>query len=112
MFPEFSIRSEDNRRYIADFFLQQGEEKLIIEIKNPVHGIDRVLSGGTEQLMNYLTVSGVKQGILYIPPTRKDEELEISTLDKDIDGKVYKIIQIYPQQRLNKKMQPTAKSGG
>ena len=104
VFPEFSIRNEDNRRYIADFFLQQGEEKLIIEIKNPVHGVARVLSGGTEQLMNYLTASGVTQGILYIPPMRKDEELKISTLDKDIGEKVYKIIQIYPKQRLNEKM--------
>lgn len=96
------ISNKDKRRCYVDFLLQQGEENLIIEIKNPVHGFKRVISDGTEQLFNYLIISGITKGILYIPPMSKKEELAITTLNKNIDGKVYEIIQIYPKERLNK----------
>lgn len=106
---EYSIsRKEDARRYYADFFLQKGEEKLIIEIKNPTHGVSRVLGAGTEQLLNYLTASGVTNGVLYIPPITKEEELEILRVTKEIGSISYSLVQIFPKIRLNKSMQPTA----
>lgn len=105
IYPEFSImRENDGQRYIADFFLQKGEDKLIIEIKNPIHGVSRVLNGGTEQLLNYLTASGVKHGILYIPPISQKEEMEVTKLTKSIGNVSYSLVQIYPQKRLNKSM--------
>ena len=111
VYPEFSIsRKHDGRKYQADFYLQKGEEKLIIEIKNPIHGISRILSGGTEQLLNYLTASGVSNGILYIPPLIKDEELEIVKVIKEIGSVSYNLTQIYPKKRLNKANSADVKS--
>ncbi len=110
VYAEFSIpRKQDGRKYIADFFLQKGEEKLIIEIKNSIHSNSRVLSGGTEQLLNYLTASGVLNGILYIPPLIKDEELEIVQVIKEIGSVSYSLTQIFPK-RLNKANSADAKS--
>lgn len=109
IYPEFSImRQNDRPRYLADFFLQKDDEKLIIEIKNPMHGISRVLRGGTEQLLNYLTASGVENGVLYIPPLVKNEELEVAKLTKEIGGSTYNLVQIYPKKRLNKSVLPSA----
>lgn len=106
VYPEYSIsRKQDHRSYRADFFLQKDEEKLIIEIKNPRQGISRILSQGTEQLLNYLTASEVTYGILYIPPLIKDEELEMINLTKEIGGIIYNLVQIYPKKRLNKSIQ-------
>lgn len=109
VFSEYSIsRKQDGRKYYADFFLQSDTEKLIIEIKNPIHGVSRILSSGTEQLLSYLTASGVTDGILYIPPVLKNEELEISRVSKIIGDITYNLVQIYPKKRLNKSIQPTA----
>jgi hypothetical protein len=109
VFSEYSIsRKQDSRKYYADFFLQSDTEKLIIEIKNPSHGVSRILSSGTEQLLSYLTASGVTDGILYIPPVLKNEELEISRASKVIGDITYNLVQIYPKKRLNKSIQPTA----
>ncbi len=109
VFQEFSIsRGQEGRRYYADFFLQHEKEKLIIEIKNPTHGLSRILSSGTEQLLNYLAASGVSNGILYVPPLLEDEELEVLEISKTIGSAEYRIIQIYPKRRLNKPIQPTA----
>lgn len=94
--PEYQIISQNNRKYIADFYLQREEEKLIIEIKNPTHNIQTALSRGTDQLINYLTVSGVNQGVIYIPPQKKETELEVISLETTLGGKVYTITQIYP----------------
>ncbi|WP_318404746.1 GxxExxY protein [Photobacterium leiognathi] len=108
IYPKFSIMREKGRRkYIADFFLQKGEDKLIIEIKNPIHGVSRVLSDGTEQLLNYLTASGVEHGILYIPPILQNEEMEVTKLTKSIGDMSYSLVQIYPKKRLNKSIQQT-----
>ncbi|MDO6687238.1 MULTISPECIES: hypothetical protein [unclassified Agarivorans] len=109
VFSEYSIsRKQNGRNYYADFFLQRDAEKLIIEIKNPSHGVSRILSSGTEQLLNYLTASGVTDGVLYIPPLLKNEELEISRVSKIIGDITYNLVQIYPKRRLNKSIQPTA----
>ncbi len=111
IYPEFSImRQNDGRRYIADFFLQKDDEKLIIEIKNSRRAVSRVLGSGTEQLLNYLTASGVKNGILYIPPLLRNEELEVTKLTKEIGSISYNLVQIYPKKRLNKKIQVTQKA--
>ncbi len=99
IFSEYPIKKGDNNRmYYADFFLEKDDEKLIIEVKNVVHNIARILSIGTNQLMTYLTASRVKQGILYIPPTRKEVELELVTLEKKVGEDVYNIVQIYPKK--------------
>lgn len=101
--PEYSIPTDQKRRnYRADFFLQKGEEKLIIEIKNSIRGVPRVLKGGTEQLLNYLTLSGVSNGILYIPPVEKNEEMEIAKTDRKIGSMSCNLIQVYPKKRFNK----------
>ena len=112
VFPEFSIiyDVDDNRKYYADFLLQQGKEKLIIEVKNPVHGAQGAIARGFEQLLSYLTASGVTQGILYIPPMRKEEELKISTQNTNIGGREYTIVLIYPEQKLNRTNSAVAKS--
>lgn len=103
VYPEFSLQREEVRtRYVADFFIQKGEEKLIIEVKNPSHGVSRVLGGGTEQLLNYLTASGVTDGILYIPPLIKDGGMEVVELTKKIGDITYNLIQIYPKKRFDK----------
>jgi hypothetical protein len=112
VFPEYTIsRKQDGRNYYADFFLQKDDEKLIIEVKNPSHGISRILSSGTEQLLNYLTASGVTDGVLYIPPLTKNEELEMVRLSKVIGGITYNLIQIHPKKRLNKSIQSTVNTG-
>ncbi len=109
VYPEYLIsRKEDDRRYHADFFLQRKDEKLIIEIKNPAHGISRVLNSGTEQLLNYLTASGVTNGVLFIPPMTKDEELEILKITKKIGSISYNLVQIFPKLRFNKLLQSIA----
>ena len=90
VFSEYSILKDDsNRRYYADFFLQKDDEKLIIEIKNVTRSAARILSSGTNQLMTYLTASGVKQGILYIPPIKKGVELELVSLEQKVGEDVY-----------------------
>ena len=110
VYPEFTIlRNDDARRYRADFMLEREGEKLIIEIKNPSRGADRALSAGTDQLINYLTESGITIGVLYIPPLSNEDKMEVVALEKSIGDKLYKIIQIYPQKRLNKKIQRTQK---
>ncbi|MAU01797.1 MAG: hypothetical protein CL608_32070 [Anaerolineaceae bacterium] len=103
VFPEFSISREQERlKYHADFFLQQGEEKLIIEVKNPTHGLSRVLNNGTEQLLNYLTASRVMNGILYVPPLSEKDELKTTNITREVGGILYKIVQIYPGTKLDK----------
>lgn len=106
VFPECSIVGQnDGRKYMADFILQKGDEKLIIEIKNPVHRFSRILDGGTDQLLTYLAASGIKNGILYLPPLSKNEKLEVVKLTKEVGGFLYNLVQIYPATRINESMQ-------
>jgi len=99
VYPEYSIiQKNSERRFIADFFLQRGEEKLIIEIKNATRGVSRVINAGTEQLLNYLTASGVENGILYIPPFLQGDEMKVKKMTKSLGGVSYNIVQIYPQK--------------
>jgi len=103
VFPEFFIsREQEKRQYRADFFLQQGEEKLIIEIKNPTYGLSRILNSGTEQLLSYLTASRVTNGILFIPPLFEKDKLKTTNLTREVGDVIYKVVQIYPGNRLNK----------
>lgn len=103
VFSEFLIsREQERRQYRADFFLQQGEEKLIIEVKNPTHGIGRILNSGTEQLLSYLTASRVPNGILYIPPLFEKDKLKTTNINREVGDIVYKVVQIFPETRLNK----------
>lgn len=95
--PEYQIISKNKRKYIADFLLRQGEEKLIIEVKNSSHDISTALSRGMDQLVNYLIVSGVTQGIIYIPPMREGLELGIVTYKFTRDDIIYQITQIFPK---------------
>ena len=73
-----------------------------------MHGVSRVLNRGTEQLLNYLTVSGVEHGILFIPPISHNEAMEVTKLARKIGDVSYSLVQIYPKKRLNKSMQQTA----
>lgn len=103
IYPDFLIeRENDERKYRADFFLQQGEDKLIIEVKNSIHNTSQILNRGTEQLLNYLTYSGIAHGILYIPPTSENEEMEVFDLIKEVYGVQYSLVQIFPKKRVNK----------
>lgn len=97
VFQEYSIIDKDTKsRRIADFLLMSKNEKLIIEIKNPIRRHSRILSNGVEQVLNYLLYSGVSQGILFIPPVNK-EKLELVPLVKKIGNKEFRIIQIFPK---------------
>lgn len=97
VFSEFKLSSKDNRKYIADFLLQQNDDKLIIEIKNPSHGIKRILKSGADQLLSYLTASGVTNGILYVPPISEGKELVVEEITKEVGKTIYKMVQIYPK---------------
>jgi hypothetical protein len=104
---EYVIKSGP-RRLIADFFLQKDAEKLIIEFKNPIQKISESLNGGTQQLFTYLIASGVECGILYIPPTSEDQEMEVITLPIETKTSKHKVIQVYPKDRLHKTVLPGA----
>lgn len=94
----YPITSDNHQRYIADFFLKRGDEKLIIEVKNSSHNISAALSRGMDQLTNYLTISGVTQGIIYIPPMKDGLGLNIMSLKLNLGGIDYQITQVYPKK--------------
>ncbi|MCD4681294.1 MAG: GxxExxY protein [Bacteroidales bacterium] len=96
VFTEYAIMRNNNmKKYYADFLLQLNEEKVIIEIKNTIRNQNRILSSGTDQLLNYLTASAITKGILFIPPIR-DGVVEIKKVIKEIGGINYEIVQVYP----------------
>jgi len=100
---DISVKTEYSflgSRYRADFYLESGNEKLIIEIKSSKFDITNSLNAGTEQLINYLAISKTKQGIIYIPPlVQHDEELKVEKLKRSVGGNSYEIIQIFPINR-------------
>ncbi|WP_022664258.1 hypothetical protein [Desulfospira joergensenii] len=111
VYSEFSIPTNQDRRfYRADFFLQKGKEKLIIEVKNSFHAGSQILKGGTEQLLSYLTLSGVSNGILYIPPLNKDEEMEVVKTTRELGSKLFSLIKIFPKERFNRANSAEAKN--
>lgn len=81
--------------YRPDLLLQKDKEKLIIEIKMVTQTENRLLNSGSEQLLHYLTPSGITNGILYIPPSKNNEKLEIKKTNREIANKFYQLIQIY-----------------
>ena len=107
VFSEYAI-SMGAQRYRADFFLKKSEEELIIEFKNPIRNISESLNGGTQQLFTYLIATGVQNGVLYIPPLHESQEMEVIELKTETKGSHLNVIQVYPKDRLNKSMQPTA----
>ena len=88
-----------DRQMRADFLLESKEESLIIEIKNARKNTDQTILQGTEQLISYLVASKTKNGILYIPPLWKTDEMVCVESARKVGDIEYKIVQIYPNRK-------------
>lgn len=87
---EYSFKS-DNKRYIADMFLENKDEKLFIELKRG--NSKRTVEAGSEHLINYLINSSVNNGILYI---YGDGEYKKDTISLERNNRRLRITRIFP----------------
>jgi hypothetical protein len=81
--PEISIQTEvpfaiGSRRAMVDIILKKGESGVIIELKRPSKESRLIAMKATQQVASYLAVSGLTEGILYIPPYDKDSKVVIT----------------------------------
>jgi hypothetical protein len=86
-------------RMNPDILITNGENRLLIEIKNPMGDKNRKISDARAQLLSYMHFSGINEGIIYIPPIKMDDEM-ITNVVKDISPK-FKIIEVYPSFLVN-----------
>ena len=75
-------------RLRPDLILEQGRERLLVEIKRAGFGSDAYASGKA-QVLHYLEKAGLQLGILYIPPFRVGQKVEttkelVTLNDKEI----------------------------
>lgn len=96
--PEYAV-TDGERRLYADFLVRKGESSLLIEIKNPTKSVDTLLNYGKDQLFTYINASGIKNGILYIPPRRNSSTKMMTREVEHIkSGDKMKIVEIFPEK--------------
>ncbi|WP_292389983.1 hypothetical protein [Methanosarcina sp. UBA5] len=96
--PEYAVIDGERRLY-ADFLVRKGESSLLIEIKNPTKSVDTLLNYGKDQLFTYINASGIKNGILYIPP-RRNNSTKMMTREVELimSGNKMKIVEVFPEK--------------
>jgi hypothetical protein len=94
--PEYAIPFGTRTLY-ADFLLQSKNEKVLIEIKNPHRGSSDILAAGAEQIFNYLLLTDINHGILYIPPDNDSEEMNVSSIKRVKGDKEYTVFYVCPK---------------
>jgi hypothetical protein len=90
-----------HRKLFADLYVETKNEKVIIEVKSSLQQNLDIINRGTEQILNYLLLAGVSNGILYIFPKDDIEEMMVSSIEKVIENKTYKIFHVYPKKLNN-----------
>lgn len=84
------------RKYYIDLLLELDDEKVIIEVKNTLRKPSDVFRGGIDQLFNYLFGTGIKNGILYIPPQNASVEMNVSSVERIYENENYTVFLVYP----------------
>ena len=95
----YIIGLETGLKYETDIFLQKGQDKLVIEIKNPLRGVTHSIPNGRKQIENYLIASRIPNGILYIPPRFTGEKMAVDVKTIESGGSQYSVTLIYPESR-------------
>ena len=90
-----------HRKLFADLYIESKNENVIIEVKSSLRQNPNVIKGGTDQLLNYLLLAGLSNGILYIPPRNDTEKMIVSSIEKVIENKIYNIFHVYPKNLVN-----------
>ena len=96
--PEFRIQSE-NYHYRPDLLLQRNEEELLVEVKRSISHISRVRESGKEQMRNYLRVSRIKYGIVFIFPLFESQKISVKIETFKMEDKEYTIFEVFPQNQ-------------
>lgn len=93
---EYSIPFGERNLY-ADLMVRKSESSLLIEIKKPSSSIDPLLYGGKEQLLTYMNASGINDGILYIPPVKRDSKMITREVELKANDEKKRIVEIFPE---------------
>lgn len=75
-------------RLRPDMIISRGDEAVIIELKL-VHSINDLVKRGVVQLQRYLEVFGVRDGIIYVPPSEIGKGMDVSVLMSQGGGEDY-----------------------
>lgn len=101
--PDYVFEDKSSKsRYYIDFVIEFKGEKTIIEIKGPNSNHDSVLRG-IEQTFQYLFVTGIQTGILFVTPRVPDQEMIINMNEKYVDDKKYCLYSICPKHMIESK---------
>ena len=92
--------NDKNRRQYADFIFEKDNDKIIMEIKKYPTANAFNMQKGVEQLLNYMTASNIKIGILFIPPLDMNLTMEQESVKKMIDKSEYIVYKYYPKRNL------------
>ncbi|MEM8568056.1 MAG: hypothetical protein AAGF85_16460 [Bacteroidota bacterium] len=78
-----------------DFLVKADKDEIVIEVKRIV--TPRHIKTGLAQLLNYMELGNLSQGILFVPPLKEDRNLlTIETKDVSIGSRTVEIIMITP----------------
>jgi hypothetical protein len=90
-----AIIDAGNQNLRPDMILRQGNEQVILEFKK---ASKHLISSQTseEQIFSYLVASGINKGILFFTPDNPMNDIQESLIEKEIGGKLFKILKIFP----------------
>lgn len=94
---DHAFRIDTSKKFYADLLLETREDNLIVEVKSAFRSNTDTLSRGIEKVLNYLLLSDIKTGILYIPLKNNSEEMTVSKVEKNNQDPKYTIINVYPK---------------
>jgi hypothetical protein len=86
-----------NGNHRPDFLLSRGNERVILEVKRPSVN-PRTLALGRNQLLQYLEVSKLRHGILYIPPAL-GERLRMTDESTTVENREVSLFLLAPEFR-------------
>lgn len=84
---------ESGSEYSIDLLLETKDEEVILEAKSLTSHIS--LSEAVDKLFSLMKVSGITEGILYMPNLANNNSFEFGSVTKKLEGKNYNIYQVY-----------------
>jgi len=91
------VKSDAQRRLAPDLIVTRDSESLIIEVKKP-QAYKQEYAASLTQIQRYLELTGISEGIIYIPPSSSSQGIQITQLSKQFNlGKEYSIYAIEPK---------------
>lgn len=89
------ILGKEEKKYIADFLIEEGLKQVVLEIKN--YKYKKHYRIAIDNVMRFLALSGISNGILFIPSTEKGGAMIADKKELSIGKQTIKLTVVIPK---------------